>query len=143
MWSEAQVAQVRAFSDSLAAAKELAADVLERWGSLPDVEASSGDLEQAVALLGGVCGDLDGVGGVMAGEPPDQRRSCPGHARHWFSVHGQAYLRSPVCVRCGEPNPRKLSDDEMSTLADFDRHFPMYIGRHAHRAVEAWRARNS
>lgn len=50
---------VREFAASLSAAKSAAADVLERWHELPDVEASSGELEQAVGLLGRVCSDLD------------------------------------------------------------------------------------
>lgn len=55
---------------------------------------------------------------------------CPGHHRHWFSVHGQAYLRSPVCVRCGAPNPRPLSEEDLGNLADFNHHYPAYVGKH-------------
>lgn len=54
---------------------------------------------------------------------------CGGHQRHWFSIRGQAYLRSPVCVRCGAPNPRPLADDEWSQLAEFNQHYPGYVGK--------------
>lgn len=30
---------------------------------------------------------------------------CKYHSRHWFSVYGAVGLRSPVCRRCGAPNP--------------------------------------
>jgi hypothetical protein len=42
---------------------------------------------------------------------------CTGGARHWFSLAGLTGVRTPVCVRCGEPNPRKLSDAEWADLA--------------------------
>lgn len=56
--------------------------------------------------------------------------SCPGYARHWFSIHGQVYLRSPVCVRCGAPNPRALTDEELGDLCTFNRYHPGYVGQH-------------
>lgn len=56
--------------------------------------------------------------------------ACPGHHRHWFSVHGQAYLRSPVCVRCGVANPRPLTDEELTNVRDFNRAWPGYVGMH-------------
>jgi hypothetical protein len=62
---------------------------------------------------------------------------CPGHGRHWFSVHGQAYLRSPVCVRCGAPNPRPLTAEQWVELEEFNGHYPAYVGRHV---VDALRA---
>jgi hypothetical protein len=34
--------------------------------------------------------------------------------RHWFSVYGAPGLRSPVCRRCGAPNPRRLNESEQS-----------------------------
>lgn len=71
------------------------------------------------------------------GSPSGQstRRGCPGNARHWFSVHGQAYLRSPVCVRCGAPNPRPLTDDQWDQLEDFNAHYPAYVGQHVVNAL--------
>lgn len=39
---------------------------------------------------------------------------CPGHMRHWFTLG--VGIRTPVCVRCGAPNPRKLTDDEWDEL---------------------------
>lgn len=41
---------------------------------------------------------------------------CPGHARHWYSFYGMPGYRSPVCVRCSEPNPRPLSAGEWDEL---------------------------
>jgi hypothetical protein len=35
-------------------------------------------------------------------------------SRHWFTVYGIVGLRSPVCRRCGAPNPRPLTPDEQS-----------------------------
>jgi hypothetical protein len=62
---------------------------------------------------------------------------CPGHQRHWYSIHGQAYLRSPVCVRCGHPNPKPLSDDDWRALVDFNHHYPAYVGLHVVTALRA------
>lgn len=39
-------------------------------------------------------------------------KPCPGHGRHWFTVRGKVGLRSPKCVRCGEPNPAPLTTDD-------------------------------
>jgi hypothetical protein len=36
------------------------------------------------------------------------------YTRHWFTVHGAVGLRRPSCDRCGAPNPRKLTKDEMA-----------------------------
>jgi hypothetical protein len=38
--------------------------------------------------------------------------SCGYHSRHWFTVYGNPGLRSPVCRRCGKPNPKPLTDSE-------------------------------
>ncbi len=51
--------------------------------------------------------------------------------RHWFSIHGMVYLRSPRCVRCGAENPRPLTKDELDDLEDVNRTSPGYIGQHA------------
>jgi len=56
---------------------------------------------------------------------------CPGHMRHWFAPHGIPYVRSPRCVRCGAPNPRPLSDEELDELAAINRTSPGWIGPHA------------
>lgn len=58
-YNDEERARIEAASEKLAAAKSLAAEVLEAWSALPDVDASSGQLEQAVGLLGEVEGDLD------------------------------------------------------------------------------------
>jgi hypothetical protein len=41
---------------------------------------------------------------------------CPGHGRHWYSFTGMPGYRCPVCIRCGNPNPRPLSDAEMGEM---------------------------
>jgi hypothetical protein len=41
---------------------------------------------------------------------------CPVRGRHWFTVHGAVGLRSPVCVDCGAPNPKPLSEEEWEEL---------------------------
>jgi hypothetical protein len=40
-------------------------------------------------------------------------KCCP---RCWYSIPANVGLRSPVCVRCGNPNPRPLSDDQWADL---------------------------
>lgn len=57
--TDAERARVQTIADKIAQAKGLAADALQAWDTLPDVDASSGELEQAVELLGRVEGDLD------------------------------------------------------------------------------------
>jgi hypothetical protein len=49
---------------------------------------------------------------------------CPAMERHWFTVWGRTGLRSPVCMNCGAPNPRPLSDTGWATLVS-------YLSRHA------------
>lgn len=44
-------------------AKSQAASALRRWDALPDVDASSGELEQAIKLLVDVERDLDEAAG--------------------------------------------------------------------------------
>ena len=45
------------------------------------------------------------------------KTQCPGHMRHWFAP--AAYIRSPVCVRCGATNPKPLPSDELSEYEDY------------------------
>lgn len=52
-------ARVRAVADKLSEAKTAAGEALAAWDTLPDVDASSGELELAIELLGRVEGDLD------------------------------------------------------------------------------------
>jgi hypothetical protein len=42
-----------------------------------------------------------------------------GAARHWFSFYGMPGFRSPVCRRCGAPNPVPLTEDEWADLAAY------------------------
>jgi hypothetical protein len=67
--------------------------------------------------------------------PSGKRLPCPGHGRHWFALHGQVGLRSPVCVRCGAPNPRPLSEGELRELREFAAAFPRNINSHTLRAL--------
>jgi hypothetical protein len=46
----------------------------------------------------------------------ERRSVCPGNFRHWFSFYGWPGFRSPVCVRCGAPNPRPLGETEWGDL---------------------------
>lgn len=50
----------------------------------------------------------------MSGERP---LGCS--ARHWFAPPRHVGLRSPVCVRCGAPNPRPLTEQEREEWAYF------------------------
>ena len=38
---------------------------------------------------------------------------CRGHGRHWFSLWGAVGIRTPTCQRCGAPNPRPLTEEEL------------------------------
>ncbi len=37
-----------------------------------------------------------------------------------FTVWGAVGLRSPVCMRCAEPNPRPLADSEWAELVSIE-----------------------
>ena len=50
-----------------------------------------------------------------------ERVRCPGHARHWFTVYGAPGLRAPKCKRCGAPNPRPLTAQEIHEHDDYVR----------------------
>ena len=54
--------------------------------------------------------------------------NCTGGWRHWYSVPREVGLRSPVCVRCGHPNPRPLTDGEWAELEAWARHFTAIRG---------------
>jgi hypothetical protein len=45
---------------------------------------------------------------------------CKGRMGHWYSVYGEVGLRSPVCVRCGAPNPR-FSDAEQKAWDKYEK----------------------
>lgn len=42
-----------------------------------------------------------------------QHTVCP--TRHWFAFYGYVGSSSPVCVRCGAPNPGYRPDDDPIT----------------------------
>lgn len=43
-------------------------------------------------------------------------------------------MRAPVCVVCGSPNPRPLSEDEWAQVIDWAEHYG--VGRHVQAAIE-------
>jgi len=44
------------------------------------------------------------------------KKGCRGRARHWRIAFGTVGLRTPVCVYCGSPNPKPLTDYEWDDL---------------------------
>lgn len=60
-----EVAAVREAADKVGQAKAKAVEVLEGWQDLPDVDASSGELERAIEPLGRVERDLDDEADAM------------------------------------------------------------------------------
>jgi hypothetical protein len=46
----------------------------------------------------------------------NSRVTCPGRARHWFTLWGMPGYRSPVCVACGAPNPRLMDGEDWAKL---------------------------
>lgn len=54
-----ELRRVQVAAAKLAGAKAKTIQVLEGWDALPDVDAASGELEQAIELLGGVGRDLE------------------------------------------------------------------------------------
>jgi hypothetical protein len=55
------------------------------------------------------------------------RSTCQGGVRHWFTLYGRVGVRSPWCMRCAAPNPRKLTPSE---LEEFEAHTsPEYRAR--------------
>jgi hypothetical protein len=63
---------------------------------------------------------------------------CPGRARHWRIAFGTVGLRSPVCVCCGSPNPKPLTDEEWAALIDY-----ASLGNPGRRIREAIEARQA
>ena len=59
---------------------------------------------------------------------------CPGRVRHWRIAFGCVGLRTPVCVYCGDPNPRPLTDDEWQDLIEWSR--VANVGDHVRSAIE-------
>lgn len=67
-----------------------------------------------------------------------ERSRCPGHGRHWFTLHGVPGGRTPVCVRCGAENPKALKPDEWAELEGMVRD-NYRLGSHVERAVSEHR----
>jgi len=66
---------------------------------------------------------------------------CPGHGRHWFVIHGVVGLRTPLCVRCGHPNPKPLNEQEWKELEAFaDDNWR--LGKHNEEALRVHREEN-
>ena len=59
---------------------------------------------------------------------------CPHRARHWRIAFGTVGLRTPVCVYCGSPNPKPLTDDEWAALIDWSQ--MAAVGDHVRTAIE-------
>lgn len=57
-----------------------------------------------------------------------------GRSRHWRVIRGTVGMRSPVCVCCGSPNPKPLTDDEWRDLIELAKDHN--IGDHARTAIE-------
>jgi len=49
---------------------------------------------------------------TAAGPPAKARTHCPGNFRHWFIFPGTTGVRTPVCQRCGAPNPTWMKADQ-------------------------------
>lgn len=60
---------------------------------------------------------------------------CPGRGRHWRIAFRTVGLRTPVCVYCGDPNPKPLTDLEWQDLIDWSR--TRHVGDHVRTAIEA------
>ena len=63
---------------------------------------------------------------------------CPGRMRHWRIAFGTVGLRTPVCIYCGSPNPKPLTDDEWRELIDWSR--LQQVGSRVRAAIEAHEA---
>lgn len=59
---------------------------------------------------------------------------CP-RRRHWRIALGTVGMRTPVCIDCGSPNPKPLTEDEWVQLIDWSRDH--YVGDHVRTAIEA------
>jgi hypothetical protein len=71
----------------------------------------------------------DGAASEMSGQD-----RCPGRMRHWRIVPRTIGIRAPVCIYCGSPNPRPLSEGEWATLIDWANHYN--VGAHVRAAIE-------
>lgn len=60
---------------------------------------------------------------------------CPGRGRHWRTIWNTVGLRAPVCVYCGDPNPRPLTDWEWEDLIGWSQDHS--VGDHVRTAIEA------
>ena len=60
---------------------------------------------------------------------------CPGRGRHWRVAFGSIGIRTPVCVYCGSPNPRPLTDQEWRELIGYAK--TRSLGDHVRSAIEA------
>ena len=64
---------------------------------------------------------------------------CPGRVRHWRIAFRTVGLRTPVCVYCGSPNPRPLSEGEWGDLLHWAA--DNSVGDHVRSAIEAHKAK--
>jgi hypothetical protein len=62
---------------------------------------------------------------------------CRGRARHWRIAFGTVGLRTPVCVYCGDPNPKPLTDQEWAELIYYSTTVRNAGGQYVRAAIEA------
>lgn len=63
---------------------------------------------------------------------------CTGRARHWRTAPGFVGMRTPVCVYCGSPNPKPLSEDEWEYLIGWANE--RSVGHHVRAAIDRHQA---
>ena len=56
------------------------------------------------------------------------------YVRHWRIAFGTVGMRTPVCSRCGSPNPKPLAEDEWVDLLDWATDHN--VGDHVRTAIE-------
>jgi hypothetical protein len=61
---------------------------------------------------------------------------CPGRGRHWRIAPRTVGIRTPVCIYCGDPNPKPLTPGEWETLIDWADHYN--VGSHVRTAIELY-----
>lgn len=63
---------------------------------------------------------------------------CPGRMRHWRIVQFTVGMRAPVCIFCGSPNPRPLTEAEWREVIGWANHHQ--VGSKVRAAIEQHQA---